>query len=93
VVTVSVGVGLGVAECVNVGWGVWVGRKVKVGSGVKLSTMGWKGVGVVLAFGSTVTRLRCGEETGGSPEGSVQEASNIRQRKTPRFRSVVLVSI
>jgi hypothetical protein len=92
-VAVNVGVELGVAEGVNVGWGVWVGRKVSVGSGVKLSTTGWKGVGVALAFGSTVTRLRGGEEAGGSPEGSVQEAIIIRQRKTPRVRSVVLIVI
>jgi hypothetical protein len=44
---------------------VALGGRVIVGNGVKLSTAGWKGVGVALAFGSTVTRLKGGEEAGG----------------------------
>ena len=48
---------VGVAEAVCVGKGVTVGGSVSVGSGVKLSTTGWNGVGVAVAFGSTVTRL------------------------------------
>jgi hypothetical protein len=63
-----------VAEAVSVGMGVKVGRNVDVGDGVKLSIAGWKGVGVALAFGSTVTRLRTGSEAGGYPAGSVQDA-------------------
>jgi len=85
---VSVGVGLGVAEGVSVGMGVKLGRNVSVGSGVKLSTMGWKGVGVALAFGSTVTRLRGGEEAGGSPLGSEQE-TNIPPTRTLSTQSLI----
>ncbi len=48
---------------------------------------------MALAFGSTVTRLMGGEDAGGSPAGSEQDASKIRQRKTPRLRRVVLVRI
>jgi hypothetical protein len=61
-VAVAVGMGEGVIEAVCEGDGVWLGKKVNVGEGVKLSTAGWKGVGVIVAFGSTVTRLRGGEE-------------------------------
>jgi hypothetical protein len=94
VIAVGEGAGIGVAEAVSVGKGVRLGRGVRlganvsVGSGVKLSTMGWNGVGVALAFGSTVTRLRGGEEAGGSAEGSVQEARNIKTQSTLIARSV-----
>jgi hypothetical protein len=65
-----------------------VGRNVAVGDGVKLSIAGWKGVGVALAFGSTVTRLRGAEDIGGYPVGRVQEAKmNVkRDMKSAQLR-------
>jgi hypothetical protein len=79
-VAVNVGGNVGVAEAVWVGRGVRVGRNVDVGEGVKLSATGWKGVGVTEAFGSTVTRLRGGEEAGGFA-GRVQAARKNVKRK------------
>jgi hypothetical protein len=92
-VAVSVEERVGVAEAVWVGRGVRLGRNVKVGDGVKLSIAGWKGVGVALAFGSTVTRLRGGEEAAEFPAGSVQDARNIKPKKTLSARRVRLVML
>jgi hypothetical protein len=85
--------GDGVGEAVCVGRGVRLGGNVNVIDGVKLSTAGWKGVGVALAFGSTVTRLRGGEEAAGFPAGSVQEARSIKPQSTLSARSVRLVML
>jgi hypothetical protein len=87
-VAVGVREGGGVAEAVNVGRGVRLGRNVRVGNGVKLSTTGWKGVAVALAFGLAVTRLRGGGEAGGSPEGSEQDARSINPHSTLNARNV-----
>jgi hypothetical protein len=84
----GVRVGLGVTDGVRVGKGVKLGGKVRVGNGVKLSTTGWKGVGVALAFGLTVTRLRDGEDSVGSRVENVQDAKNTRMAKSPRIRDV-----
>jgi hypothetical protein len=92
-VAVKVGSGVGEAEAVCVGVGVKVGRKVGVVEGVKLSTAGWKGVGVAVAFGSTVTRLRGGAEAAGFPAGSVQEASIVKPQSTLSTRRVRLVML
>jgi hypothetical protein len=74
-----------VAVGVSVGRGVDVGSNVAVREGVKLSTAGWKGVGVALAFGSTVTRLRGGDEAGGNA-GRVQAARMSANRKMDSAR-------
>jgi len=87
-VSVWVGRTVGVLVAVSVGRGVMLGSRVSVGRGVKLSATGWKGVGVALAFGSTVTRLKGGEEAEGVAPGTVQEASNIRQNRMPGIRKV-----
>ena len=95
-VAVSVGVGLGVIEGVSVGRGVRLGIKVRVGSGVKLSTTGWNGVGVALAFGLTVTRLGDGEDAVGFPAESEQEARNVKTQSTlnaRRVRKIILVGV
>jgi hypothetical protein len=89
-VAVWVGMGVSVAVAVNVGRGVGLGRKVDVGDGVRLSIAGWKGVGVAVAFGSTVTRLRGGEEARGSPLGSVQDVKIKPQRTLSAQRFINL---
>jgi hypothetical protein len=78
-----------VGVAVSVGVGVRLGRNVGVREGVKLSTAGWKGVGVSVAFGSTVTRTRGGEEAGGYPAGRVQavRVSVKRKKNNARLRS------
>jgi len=92
-VTVWVGMTVGVLVAVSVGRGVMLGSRVSVGRGVKLSAAGWKGVGVTVAFGSTVTRLRGGEEAGESAEGSEQEARSIKPQSTLSARRVRIVII
>jgi len=95
-VAVCVGVGMSVFVTVGLGEGVGLGNRVYVGKGVKVSATGWKGVAVALAFGSTVTRLMCGEEAGGFPEGREQAAKSTRQQSTlnaRRVRGVMLVGL
>jgi len=84
-VAVKVGDGVGVAVDVSVGKGVAVGSSVAVRDGVKLSTAGWKGVRVAVAFGSTVTRLRGGDEAAGNV-GKLQAVKMSAKRKMDRAR-------
>jgi len=85
VVAVKVGESVGVAVAVSVGIGVKVGNKVDVGDGVKLWTAGWKGVGVAVAFGSTVTRLRGKDEADGFT-GRLQAVRRIVKMKSAYVR-------
>jgi len=88
VVAVCVGARVCVYVFVGLGDEVALGGNVNVGGGVNVSSTGWKGVGVALAFGSTVTRLRGGEEAGGSALGREQETSDVRQSRVPRIREI-----
>jgi len=84
--------GIGVSEAVALGRGVKLGSEVRVGNGVKLANAGWKGVGVALAFGSTVTRLRGGADAvGGASLGREQDARRIKPKSALSARSVRIV--
>lgn len=66
---------------VKVGSGVFVGAAVAVGRGVSLGGKGWNGVGVALAFGSTVTRLRgAGGGGGASGVGPAQDVVRVKSK-------------
>ena len=79
---------VGVTEAVRLGSGVKLGGSVCVGRGVVLSGGGWNGVGVELALGSTVTRLRSGEGAFGVDGVNVQDVSSIKPQSTLRARDV-----
>jgi len=73
-----------VAVAVGLGDDVALGGIVSVGGGVNVSPAGWKGVGVALAFGSTVTRLRRGDDAAGSELANVQEARSVKAHTAPK---------
>ena len=87
---------MAVVVAVGLGDKVALGGTVDVGGGVNVSPAGWKGVGVALAFGSTVTRLRGGDEADGSGVAYVQDARSVKAQSTlnaRRVRIVILIGI
>ena len=90
---VGIWVFVGVTEGTWLARGGSLGSRVCVDSGTTLLTGGWNGVRVGLAFGSTVTRLRGGEDALGVV-AYVQEISKNKPQSTliaRRVRSVILL--
>ena len=72
----------------GLGDGVALGSGENVGKGVKVSATGWKGVEVALAFGSTVTRLKDGEDAGRLLGANVQDSKRTKHKIMPKIREV-----